>query len=426
MLTFDEALDRILRSAPAPRPETVPLARAASRILARPARADRDLPPFDRAALDGYAVRVGEPFGEERVLPVTGEVAAGDPLSGPLRRGTCVRIMTGAAVPRGAEGIVPVERSEEEDAGRRVRLRGPLEARGGMRPGIANRGEDARRGAVLLRRGTRLSAQHIAVLAGIGAADVPVFRQPSIGILATGGEIVPPGTTPAPHQIRSSNDLFLAALLAATGLSRVENLGIVPDRARDLTRGIGRALTASDLLVVTGGVSAGRYDLVPDVLRACGVKVLLHKIALRPGKPLLFGVVRWKGLKRFVFGLPGNPVSVAATAHAFLLPFLRAWQGEAQPPPLTARIATGIRRAGGLTHLVPAVLRTDGEGILWAEEIPIRGSGDYAGASRARAWLRIEGDGVDRARGALVRAIPTEAIDGGDAFSTERRGQEDR
>jgi molybdopterin molybdotransferase len=387
LLGFDEALALVLAAAPRPKRETVRLAEAQGRVLAGDVRADRDLPPFDRSMLDGYAVRVTGDFGGMQVLPVAGEVAAGERPPKLLAPDTCVRIWTGAAVPSGAQGVIPVERAREVEG--RAYLEGPLSAGTDRRPGIAERGEDARRGTVVLSRGRRVTPAAASLLASVGLADVPVYAQPEVAIVVTGHEIVPPASRPSAVQVRSANDATVAAIAEASGVSGVSQLGIVEDDPAPLRRTLRRGL-GHDILVVTGGVSAGRLDLVPDILKELGVKIILHRVAIRPGKPFLFGVDTKGGRRTAVFGLPGNPVSVLATAVEFLTPFLRAWRAEASRP-LRAKLDAPVRRPPGLLHFVPCDLWLDAEGSLRARGIESHGSGDFVSVSCARAFLRVPG-----------------------------------
>ncbi len=428
--SFEDALRLVLDAAPAPKAELIPIGRASGRTLARDIRADRDIPPFDRSALDGYAVRVKGRFGSRRRLPVIGEVAAGARPPRELKEGACVRIWTGAAVPPGAQGVIPVERAREEDGW--VELDGPLDrsVRRGRgrprRPGVADRGEDALRGDLVARSGERITPGSLAVLAAVGVSQVPVWSEPDLAIAVTGHEVVPSDRKPTPVQIRNSNEEVVAAIAASAGVRSAARLGIVEDDASALLRVLLRGLD-HDVLVVTGGVSAGRLDLVPAVLEGLGVRIVVHKAAIRPGKPFLFGVMehgsrrraprggaarRGGGRRTFVFGLPGNPVSVLVTAIEFLAPFLRACRGEAPTASgsIPVRIERPVSRGGGLTHFVPCTIAVDAEGTLWAREIDIRGSGDFVSASRADALLRVPGDGRERKRGSILLA---DSIQGG-------------
>ena len=403
LLPYDEALARVLGGLPRPRREEVPLGRAVGRVLARDARADRDIPPFDRATLDGYAVRVRGSFGDHHILPIVGEVAAGERPPRSLPPDACVRIATGAPVPAGAQGIIPVERAHEVEG--QAFLQGPLEIRGTRRPAIADRGGDARRGDRLIERGGVVTLAEVAVLASIGLARVPVFTEPEVALIVTGQELVPPHERPGPVQVRSANGDIVCGLIGELGMHAPHEIGIVKDEREPLRRAIRRGL-GHDVLVITGGISAGRFDLVPDLLRELGVRIRVHRVAIRPGKPFLFGLDTRQGRRTAVFGLPGNPVSVLVTAIEFLVPFLRAWRGDkgSGGGSLMVRIDDEISRGGSFLHFVPCTVRADREGILRAREVPFRGSGDFVSIARARAFLRVPGDGKARPAGSLLAA----------------------
>ena len=388
LLSVEEARRRLARWALPPVRDRLPLRQAAGHVLAADARADRDLPPFDRAAVDGYAVRLRGPWREGNEFEVLGVLPAGQQWEGALRPGTAVKVMTGSPVPRGADGVVMVERSEVLSA-TRVRLSGPWAAEAPQRPGLAARGEDARRGAVVLARGTLLEAPALAVLASIGLCSVPVFRRPAVAILATGAEIVKPEQTPAPGRIRDANGPALEAMLSRSDAARTAAAAIVRDDFRALCRAI-RGVKAP-VLVLTGGVSAGDFDLVPDALEECGYSLRLHRLAIRPGKPLLFATAGSGRARRAVFGLPGNPVSVQVTAWEFLLPYLRAAAGwkEAGPRRLAARAAAAIERKPGLTHFVFGATAYDSGGDLTVREVRSHSSGDFVAAARADCLIPL-------------------------------------
>jgi molybdopterin molybdotransferase len=384
MIHVEEARRILAKEAARPAIEEVPLEKAAGRILAGPVRADRPIPPFDRAAVDGYAVRLRGAWREGEEFEVLGLLQAGEAWPRPLRPGTAVKVMTGAPVPQGADGVVMAERSLSLGSGR-VRLSGPWESTpSAPRPGIAPRGQDARRGDLVVRRGARLTPARLAVLAGVGAVDLRVFRRPRVSVLTTGREVVDPRRDPSPVQIRDTNGTLLRSFLAEAGFP-VQRLGLVgADALGPLRKAIGRE-QGSDLLLLTGGVSAGDFDFVPEALRVEGYRVCFHKVAMRPGKPVLFAVRATKAARRAVFALPGNPVSVLVSAVEFVLPCLRAWAGCPEPGPalLRARAEKDIRRRPGLTHFVLGRLRVDEEGRLCVREVPSQGSGDYVSAAKA-------------------------------------------
>ena len=381
LLPVDETRALVLRHSLRPRSVRVPLEEALGRVLSRDVRADRDVPPFDRSALDGYAIRLGD-GGEEAVagFPVVARIVAGQPWRGTLAPGTAASITTGSPVPTGTDRIVPVERSTVLESGR-VHMEGDLTTGSN---GISRRGEDARKGEPVLVAGIRLAAPDIAVLAGVGAAAVPVFLRPRVDVFTTGDEVVEPHERPRWHQIRDGNGPLLRTLLRASGWVESVSGRRVPDQPQRLARRIDTA--KGNVLVFTGGVSMGERDFVPGALRAAGFRVQVHRIAIRPGKPFLFATRGRGAAAQVAFGLPGNPVSVLVTAWEFLLPFLRASGGAMDPGPRTERClaAEPIERPSGLTHFVP--VRTEEshrDGGRWVHPVRFHGSGDYIAMGRA-------------------------------------------
>jgi molybdopterin molybdotransferase len=405
------AREILAHAAGRPQAIAVTLEQAAGRILAADIRADRDLPPFDRAAVDGYAIRRGPGMKGEAEFLLVGSIRAGESYRGRLRPCCALKIMTGAPVPSGAEAVVMVELSEITAPGR-VRLPlppGPAGGSGG-RPGIVPRGSEAARGTVLLHRGDRLDPARIAVLAGVGRVEVPVFRPPDVALLTTGEEVVGPGVQPGPWQIRDSNGPLLRALLDGAGFTVRAGEHLGHDSLQPLRRAI-RRLGDSEVLVLTGGVSAGDYDLVPAALQAEGYRILFHRVAMKPGKPVLFGT-RGAGRRRqVVFGLPGNPVSVLVGATEFLLPYLRARSGWPNPWPADLPAVAGgdLSRKPGLEHFVlgQACVRSDGR--LAVSEVRSGGSGDYASAARANCLIRLPAGRPQARKGSKVRIRPLDA-----------------
>ncbi len=395
-ISVDAARELLLRHALAKREVRVDLAVSIGHVLSRAVKADRDLPPFDRAAVDGFALRLAQPWGEAQDFTILGSVAAGESYSGTLRPGTAVKVMTGAPVPRGADGVVMVERSELLTVDR-VRLRGPFTAErgraGAERPGLAPRGQDARRGAIVLERGVRIDPSHVAVLASVGCVSVPVYQRPNVSLLTTGPEVVKPSARPNDAQIRNSNGPFLRSLLVSSGVATIDGELSAPDRLSALVRAIERGSHAR-VLVLTGGVSMGDFDLVPQALRQCGFHPRFHRVAMRPGKPLLFAT-RGRGAEMCaVFALPGNPVSVLVTAWEFLMPYLRRAAGVPDPGPwsIPARAAESIERKPGLVQFVLARLALDPEGAWGVSAVPWNGSGDFVAAARANAIVPLPAD----------------------------------
>lgn len=341
MITYEEAASRVQRAVWRLPAETVSLADALGRVLAAEVRSDVDMPPFNKSSMDGYACRAADAFAPLRVLE---HIPAGSVPTMPLTPGTCSKIMTGAPVPEGADCVLVVEQVEEAGDGT-VRFTGTE-----VKSNICAAGEDVRIGDVVLRAGTLLRAQHLPVLASAGAARPEVHGRPRVAVLATGDELVPPADTPGPGQIRNSNSVQLAALAGNAGAAATD-LGSVGDGTATMLAAWERALEAHDVVLSTGGVSMGDYDLVPDVLAQLGFEIHFDRVAIQPGKPVLFGT---RG-RQACFGLSGNPVSSFLQCTLFVTPFLRRLQGcdtSRTPVPL-ALGAPFTRRNGGRLGWVP-------------------------------------------------------------------------
>jgi len=310
LMPVEEALSRILDGVRPLGPEIVALKDAAGRVLAKPLKALRNQPPFDSSAMDGYAVLAADVAEMPARLTLIGTSAAGHRFTGRLATGQCVRIFTGAPMPRGADAVVIQENTEA--AGQAITVLQPVRVQQNVRLS----GLDFRRGDQLLPAGLRLNARDIGLAAAANAGTLAVRRRPVVAILATGDELVLPGAKPGPDQIVSSNSHALAAMAAHFG-AEVVNLGIVADTLKATERAIARAAQA-DVLLTTGGASVGDHDYVQEALKNSGVKIGFWKIAMRPGKPFMYG--RRKG--QHVLGLPGNPVSALVCARLFLKPLL--------------------------------------------------------------------------------------------------------
>lgn len=375
--------------------EHVPIGAARGRVLAEPVAADRDYPAVDRSLRDGFAVRSGDLPG---LLNVCGELRAGEGTEGsPLTAGKATEIMTGAPVPSGADAVVMVEHVERIASGAGSQIR--VEARSEPGQWISRRGSEASMGAILIPAGERLDSSHVATLAMVGYTGVKVSRRPSVAILATGDELVGLGERPEPHQIRNSNSFALAALVESSGASPT----ILPI-ARDTPAALRELLTQGlehDVLLVSGGVSAGKYDLVKPALRELGVTFQFEKVRIQPGQPTAFGMANNKP----VFGLPGNPGSSMVTYRLFAEPAIRLLAGETEPtlPLLLARFSEPFRHKAGLTRFLPARLEPDGISV---RHIPWQGSSDVPALAKANAFLIADHDRESWDVGDLIRVIP--------------------
>jgi molybdopterin molybdotransferase len=392
LLTFEEALAAILARAELLPSETVSLERAAGRVVAEAASARVDLPPFPSSAMDGFAVRAQDTPG---TLPVAFAIPAGSPSSAALPSGAAAVIATGGAVPDGADAVVPVELTVQENG--RVAISQPARRGANIRP----RGGDVEEGAVVVAAGVRLGAAQIGALAAAGVAEIRCSRRPRVAVLATGSELRPPGDTLAPGQIFESNRPMIAAVLAAVG-AEVEQLPVAPDEESAHREALERGL-AADVLVTSGGVSMGELDLVRRIEAELGVKEIFWGVAVKPGKPLSFGV---RG-STLVFGLPGNPVSSLVGALVFVQPALLARQGLADATPAfeTGRATTALRRNSRRDEFVRARRRTDEEGVV-LEALAGQESHMIVRASSADALLHVPRGEGEIAAGELLRYLP--------------------
>ncbi|HYO14273.1 MAG TPA: molybdopterin molybdotransferase MoeA [Thermoanaerobaculia bacterium] len=373
--------------------ESVARRAAAGRVLARPLTAMVDVPAADVSAMDGYALPGPVPPGERRT--VAGTIAAGDRPGFSLSPPAVARIMTGAPVPLGADRVVPVEAS---DGGREA-----VVFTGEVEPGahIRRQGEVLRQGDPLLPAGSLLTPGALALLATHGYTELPVHRAPTVSVLATGDEVVPPEATPAPGQLRDSHTDFLLAAGASLGL-RFEPLGIAPDRVDVLAARVERGLR-SDVLLLCGGVSMGEFDLAEGVLASLGCRAVFDAVAIQPGKPLVFAV-HDRGL---VFGLPGNPASVMVAFWLFVRPALRrllgiedSWWGGALAGILDAPLPGAGPRDRFLA--AEAAIR---DGALRVTPFPPKGSHDSAAYARGTALMRVRPGAAPAPAGAACEVL---------------------
>ncbi len=392
-IEFEEArrlvIDTLRSLNPTPAAESVPLTEAHGRVLAQPVLADRDYPSLDRSLRDGFAIHARDVPGE---LLVIGELRAGESeKTDSLERGAALEIMTGAPVPPDADAIVMVEHVERLEGGK-IRVSRIAEPGQWINP----QGAEAKAQHVLIPPGVRLDASHIATLAMTGQTRVTVFRKPHVAILATGDELVDLSQIPSPHQIRNSNSYALAALVSqAGGIPLI--LPVAEDRLDPLLESLVEGLRR-DMLLVTGGVSAGKYDLVKPALKQLGAEFIFQRVRIQPGQPTAFGLVGGKP----VFGLPGNPGSSMVTFLLFAQPAVEILGGWAAPnlPILEATLAAPFRHKGGLTRFLPAHL----EGSL-LRHISWQGSSDVPALARANAFLIADHNREEWATGDRIRVI---------------------
>ena len=413
------------RQIPHPAAEEVSLLAAFDRVLAEPVLADRPFPPFARSTRDGYAVRSADLSTIPITLKVVGQVKAGGNFDRAVAAKEAVEIMTGAAVPKGADAVVMVEYTKPGDSGRQVEIQRAV----APNENIVSAGAEARQGQEILPRGLRLDAAQIAMAAGAGRSKLKVFRRPRVAILSTGDELVELAHVPGPSQIRNSNSYSLAAQVHAGG-GEPKRLPIAPDEPRKLTKLIHSGLSA-DMLLISGGVSMGKFDLVETALERLGAKFFFTGALIQPGRPVVFGQIELAGgsggsrkaqpvldpgttekrnthscRKVPFFGLPGNPISAMVCFELFARAVMNALGGAApaRPSYVKARLCKPFKTKTGLTRFLPAIL----EGSLAdpeVEPVPWQGSGDLLASARANCYLVVPPDRDSIAAGEMVSIL---------------------
>lgn len=401
MISVSEAVVRILEQTPARVVRHVPLSLALGCVLAEPVFSPIDSPPYDKSLMDGYALRMADLQAGHVELEVLEQVVAGSLPTRPVLPGTATNIMTGAPLPEGADTVVMVERTERcaaADGRARVRISDPRLSLG---QNILRRGASMRCGEQVLDAGTRLRPSEIGLLAEIGVTDPLVHPRPRVAILSTGNELVPANQTLGPGQIRNSNGPMLAAFVQQRGGLPIE-LGIARDETADLTRLMQQGLKA-DILVLSGGVSAGVLDLVPRVLGQLGVQQVFHQVHLKPGKPVWFGVLPGEPQTKLVFALPGNPVSSLVCFELFVAPALARLAGRPRGE-LTRclrPLAAAHRQPLGRPTYHPARLRTTATGEQ-VEVLAWQGSADLRCLAEANCLAFFPAEQSDFAAGEVV------------------------
>ncbi len=397
MISLDKALQLVLDSATVLEKRTVSIHKALGWTLAQDVLADRPLPPFDRVAMDGYAVRSTDFTSKTVRLKHAGEIAAGDPFDGRVRPGEAYRIMTGSPCPEGADAVVKIEHCRQE--GKWIAM-----TEGGMRPGlnIAQKGEDASKGKLLIAKGTVLNTSGIAICASVGLTEISVYRKPEIGVMSTGTEIIPPDRDPLPHQVRDCNSFSSRSLSKMLGIE-ARFLGIGEDDKAVQTKMIREGLN-NDILILSGGVSMGDFDLIPGLLAECGVEKIFHAVKMKPGKPVWFGK---SDKNTYVFGLPGNPVSVQICYKLLVETLIRKITGYASPQPefLVLELHRPIVIKTARETFVPGRFEiAHGKSVV--TQIRLQGSGDFSNVATSHGLIRCP-LGVSKVEsGTLVQFLP--------------------
>ncbi len=402
MIAANEALDIILANVRPLKAGSIPLTEAIGSCLAADILAERHLPPTDRSAMDGYAVRAADLAKCPRELRLVGEVPAGSAKRPKVTAGTCATILTGGSVPPGADAVVKLEETDERDGF----VNFLVTTRAGAN--IRVRGEEVRKGQVVLRKGTVLDAAKIGLCASVGKAAITAHPRPTVAVLCTGRELRGPRAKVQPHHLRDSNGPSLRAALTSAGIRRIA-CGIVPDDPNILTAKLTAAAGAHNVVILTGGVSVGKYDFVPEAIRRVRARVLFHGVAMKPGRPQLYA--RLSG-NRHIFGLPGNPMSVLTGFHELVLPAIRRMSGfdvESCHPVLELPLARSVRGKTSRAEFIPAKL-VSGKNGLRVSPIETHGSADLVAGAQADGVFVVPRHVGKIAAGRLVQFRPWRPI----------------
>ncbi len=392
MLTYSDALEVLLAAVPDPTPETVPIQSALGRCLAEDVLADTDLPPFDKSLVDGFALRARDLARGWYRLTIVGEAAAGEPSRYPVGPAEATRIMTGAVLPTGADAVQMVEQTEELSP-REVVIKSNIAAG----EHILKAGAEAKKGTKVLEQGMHLGPAGIGVLAAVGRTAVKVYRTPTAVAAATGNELVVSGQALGPGQIRDSNTPMLACLGESVGIKVIQAATL--DDTADSVRAFLDNHRDADVLLISGGLSMGEKDFVHRVIKEGEGKLLFHKVAVKPGKPVLAA----RRGKQLILGLPGNPVSSFVTFQIFVHPALRRFQGfqAARPQPVRAVLVEAVIQKPGRLFFKPGKLVHESE-HLSVKPLETRGSADLVGAARADALIQVPADCEKLEKGSIV------------------------
>jgi molybdopterin molybdotransferase len=375
--------------------ESLPLAQCAGAVLRENIYAERDAPPFDRVAMDGIALLSETARGGTRRFRIQATQAAGDPPLTLDGKSACIEVMTGAVMPAESDAVVPVELISTTSG--EVEIAAGVEVEAWQN--VHRRGTDSRQGALLLSTGTRLSAPDVAVAASAGMARVRVSSQPMVVVISTGNELVEPGDPILPHQIRRSNVYAVAGALRRQGFQRVAD-DHVRDESEELRQRLKLHLDTHDVVILSGGVSMGKFDLVPRTLQELGVQEIFHKVAQRPGKPLWFGVAPTGAA---VFALPGNPVSTLVCLTRYVVPALFASMGQARVPVEKIALSAPVTVKPSLAYFLPVKVEIDDWGRAWANPAPTNGSGDFTALAGTDGFVELPPGPNTYAKGFVTR-----------------------
>ncbi|MBK1875735.1 molybdopterin molybdotransferase MoeA [Pelagicoccus mobilis] len=384
MITVQEAEKLILDSIGEIDPETVAIDAALGRCLREPINADRALPPFDRATMDGIAINSSTYNTGQRKFKIGGTAPAGAPQQALPELKACLEIMTGAPLPQMADCVVKIEDLEIKDDTAIL----PDGLQLDFHTAVHAQGSDCKSGAELLSPNRKLTAKEIAIAASVGKAEVSVSRSPRIAIVSTGDELVSIEQTPEPHQIRRSNDLTLSTALVSAGFPNVERVHI-PDDQEQIETQLRELMQRCDSIILAGGVSKGKYDYIPETLAKLGVSIRFQWVSQRPGKPMWYGQFSRDGARLPVFALPGNPVSCFTCLRRYVIPALEKWIGLPPAKPCYAKLNHDLTFKPELTLFLPAVAEPKASGELWATPALFNTSGDFVSVAKTDGFIEL-------------------------------------
>jgi molybdopterin molybdotransferase len=376
--------------------ETVKIGASSGRILRQAVHAERDQPPFDRVMMDGIALQFDALDAGRTRFDIVGIQHAGDPVMRVSAAEQCIEVMTGAVMPQGTDCVVPVERIES--VGNQATIESGYAARRSQF--VHSRASDHAAGQLILGPGTSISPMDVAVIASCGLETVEVSRRPAVRVVSTGNELVPPGQPIEPHQIRLSNGPAILAMLSQHGFGEDTGHHHLRDEPQALRDNLQRLLAESDTLILSGGVSMGKADFVPQVLAYLGVERVFHKISQRPGKPMWFGI---GPAGQSVFALPGNPVSALVCCRQYVLPALMQSSGRRDRAPEFAELAEDFEFRADLTCFLPARVTSDSAARVIATPVPTNTSGDFASLSGTDGYLELAREQSEFAAGSVVQ-----------------------
>lgn len=398
MITYKEAYNSVMKNTTSWGLETVHITASTNRILATDVFADRDFPPFHRATKDGIAINFKAIQKGETTFPIEGIASAGSPQLALKNSQNCIEIMTGAVLPENTDTVIMYEETEIENGKAFIRKKPEIGQN------IHRKGSDEKQGDLLLKAPLKITSAEIGVLASVGISEVSVFKNPKAVIISTGNELVEVNQTPLPHQIRKSNSYSLLALLEAEKIE-ADLLHLV-DESEIIKKKLSEVLKTNDVLLLSGGVSKGKYDYIPQILNELGVEKVFHFVLQQPGKPFWFGI--HPTLKTVIFSFPGNPVSTFANYHIYFKDWFAACFGLKKTA-FEAILAEDISGSETLTKFIKVKTYFE-NGQLFAEAIPENGSGDLTSLSRSDGFVKIDPGKGKVLKGTRVSFIPTRKI----------------